>query len=417
MAYEPVMRLTTAQVAARLRVKIDTVYAYVSRGLLVNRRAEQGGVTFDPLEVELFAETRKRSGRLDSTAPGMSGRPLMVLNSSLTLIDGDELYFRGVSAAKLARTMTFDEAVKWLWSSNDSNDDLDSGFRSRPEIITAIRDSAHNFGPSARFIDRLKIAVMVAATWDPARGSIGPAAVRDAGWQMISTMVDSLPVLGDEGTAESSLAGRLWSRLSVHTPTTEEITLLNSTLVLCLDHDLAISTMAARVTASARADPYSALTAALSTFDSPMHGAASLAAIDMVQEAMETGHPEMAISRQIHDRNMIPGFGHMVYENCDPRARFLLNTMTHIPSFHQPLHAANRLTAVVAERTNRPANLDLALAVLVIGADMHREAGELIFALGRTAGWIAHMIDEYKQLPLRLRPEARYTGPGPEASI
>jgi citrate synthase len=79
--------------------------------------------------------------------------------------------------------------------------------------------------------------------------------------------------------------------------------------------------------------------------------------------------------------------------------------------FREAVNVADKLAAVVARRSSRPINLDLALAVLVVGADMRRDAGELIFAVARTAGWIAHMIDEYSRPGLRLRPESRYTGP------
>lgn len=403
-------RLTSAQAAARLHIKPATLYAYVSRGLLSSARAENGGSTFDPLDVEAFAASRRKGSR---PAGGPVGRPLMVLDSDLTLIQNDELFFRGVSAADLARRLQFEDGVRLLWATPNSHDDIDDRFVSRPDVVKAIHKAYSALGDAPRFMGRLKLAVLIAGSRDPVRDSLGQAAVRDAGRQILSTMVDSLPNLQTGPRLSAPLATRLWSKVSPLEPSTGNLGLLNATMVLCMDHDLAISTMSARVTASARADPYAAVIAALSTLDGAMHGAASIAAVGMLTETMATGRAERAISDQIARFQIIPGFGHIVYKEVDPRAEFLFKAMRELPDYREALGAADRLSAVVRSRTPRPANLDLALAVLVIGAKMQADAGELIFAVARTAGWVWHILDEYAQPAMRLRPESRYTGTKP----
>jgi citrate synthase len=406
-------RLTSRQAAARLNIKLETLYAYVARGLLVSERAEVGGSTFDPLDIEAFGESRNRRLKPNGTTGGMSGRPIMVLDSDLALIENDELFFRGRLATELARRLTFEEAVNFLWMTPALRDDLDEGFTSRREVVSSVRRATKALGPSARLIDQLSLAVIIAGSWDPVRESIGPAAVRDAGRQMIATMVDALPDLRGVPNATASLAARLWPKLSSAPASEENLRLLNATLVLSMEHDLAISTMAARVAASARAHPYSAIAAALSSFDSTIHGAASISASEMVHETLRTGNAERALANQVTKTGIIPGFGHVIYQYEDPRARFLLDAMRHMTDFREAMSVADKLSAVVARRSSRPINLDLALAVLVVGAGMRRDAGELIFAVSRTAGWIAHTIDEYSRPGLRLRPESRYTGPHP----
>jgi citrate synthase len=403
-------RLTTAQVAARLRVKPATVYAYVSRGLLSSERAEKGGSTFDPLDVEAFAASRSKGSR---AAGGPAGRPLMVIDSDLTLLQDDELYFRGTSATELARRLQFEDGVRLLWVTAPSDDDIDDRFVSRPDVVKAISKANSALGDSPRFTDRLKLALLIAGSRDPLRDSLGQAAVRDAGRQILSTMVDSLPDVQTRPPLSAPLATRLWTKLSPVEPSNGNLRLLNATMVLCMDHDLAISTISARVAASARAGPYAAVTAALSTLEGAMHGAASIAAVEMLTETLATGRAERAISRQIARFGIIPGFGHVIYREVDPRAKFLLKAMRELPDFREALGAADRVSAVVRSRSPRPVNLDLALAVLVIGAKMQADAGEPIFAVSRTAGWIAHILDEYSQPPLRLRPESRYTGREP----
>lgn len=413
-----VPRLTTAQAAARLGVKPATLYAYVARGLIASIRADTGGSTFDALEVEAFARSRRRAGERPGRprATGGTGRPLMVVDSPLTLLDGDRLYFRGVSAVDLARRATFEEGLEFLWNSGETPGVV----RSDPELASRVASAGELLGPASRPLDRMMLAVVLAGSCDPLRDELSPAVVRSAGRRMISAMVDALPRLQqplDHSEADSPLARRLWARLTGESPSEAEIALLDQTLILCLDHDLAAATMAARIAASARAHPYAAVQAALGAFDSSLHGSASIAAADMIASARNSGHPERALAEQLRAGRAIPGFGHLIYREHDPRAEAVFAAMRGIPRYHDVLRTVDRLDAIMASRSPRPANIDLALAAFALGAGMGRGAGQLIFAIARTGGWIAHIVDEYGQAPMRLRPESRYTGPAPQGSL
>ncbi|MCU1422486.1 MAG: Citrate synthase [Microbacteriaceae bacterium] len=389
-------RLTSAQVAARLDIKLQTLYAYVARGQLAGERDETGGTTFDPLDVEAFAASRRRPAEA-----ARQGRPLMVLDSDLALIDGDRLYFRGRLATDLAATLTFEEAVALLWAGPAGP------FASSPRVVSAVRRGSAGLGSSARLLDRMALAVVIAGSWDAARDHADP---REVGARLIATIVDALPDAGARPSPSAPIAGRLWAKLTERPPTADDIRLLDATMVLSMEHDLAISTVAARVAASARSNPYAAVTAALGAFDGSIHGGASLAAVDLLRSTLDSGNAEHAISTQLKATGSIPGFGHVVYRREDPRARHLLDLMRPMPAFHDVIAAADRVRAVVAARSPRPANLDLALAALVVGAGMPRDAGELLFAVSRVAGWVAHILDEYTRPALRLRPQSRYTG-------
>lgn len=404
------LRLTSTQVANRLAIKEATLYSYVSRGLLHSERSETGGSTFDPLDVEAFSAARRHGSR---TSECRAGRPVMVMDSDLTLIEDDQLYFRGALATKLAQRLQFEGAVAHMWKSPDARDDITENFVSRPDVIRAIGIAAAQLGDTERFIDRLRIAVLISGARDPVRHSLGASAVRDAGRQILSTMVDSLPDRQAPAPLSASLAARFWPKLCAMPPSPWDLRLLNATMILCMDHDLAISTMGARVAASAHADPYAAIVAALSTFDGSLHGAASVAAVQMLKETIDSGRAERAISAQLAKFDFIPGFGHIVYKKVDPRAAFLLSAMRHSPQYQRAFCAIDRLSAVILARSPRPANLDLALAALVVGAEMLPDAGQLIFAVSRTVGWISHILDEYQQRAMRLRPASRYIGNAP----
>lgn len=394
-------RLTTAQAAARLGVKPATLYAYVARGLVTSARGEDGGSTFDALAIEELAQRRRGPGA--GPASASAGRPIMVIESELALLRDDRLFFRGVPADELAERAGFEEAAELLWAASGS-----APFTAPPALGSRARRAAELLGRRARPVERLHAAVLVASADDPFREDLGTDHAHAAGRRMIAVMTEVLG--GARRPAAATVAERAWGRLASRPAESGDVALLDRALVLGMDHDLAVSTLAARAAASAHAHPYAAVSAALGAFDSTLHGAASIAAERLLREAM-AGAAAAAISRSLAATHGIPGFGHTVYRRRDPRAELLLRCMARLPAYREPLRAAERLAAVVASRLDRPANVDLALAVLAIGAGFPPGGAQALFALSRTAGWIAHAAAEYGQAPLRLRAESRYVGP------
>ncbi|MFI5085202.1 MAG: citrate synthase [Actinomycetales bacterium] len=438
MEAEP--RLTTAQAAARLGVKPETLYSYVSRGLLSSLRAASGpGSTFDPLDVEALARNRKRArGAAAPAGADMPGSPLMVIDSPLTLIRDDRLYYRGVPADQLARRYSFEDVARWMWSGAaeppglpshpaPSGEDRAGQFSATAETLAAVASACSALGPAAGTVDRLVQALLCAGSRDPFRADLSAGTVRAVGGPAVAAMLAALGPAepgsraGDRATAGpgteppdgGSVAARLWAALSPLEPTAADIDALNAALILVADHDLAVSTLAARAAASSRADPYAALIAALGAFAGPLHGSASRSAAALLADTMAGGRPERAITAQLAAGNGIPGFGHRLYRRRDPRAAVLLGILEGEERFAAPVRAARQLAAVVASRTPHMPNIDLALAVLAVGGSMAPDAGQAAFAVGRTAGWLAHIMDEYSRRPLRLRPTGHYTGPAP----
>ncbi len=411
-------RLSTAQAAARLGIKHESLYAYVSRGIITSDRDERGGSTFDALDVEALAAARaprqRRAAGSAADAPAQ-GTPLMVVESDLTTLQDDELYFRGLRATDLASRASYERVADLLWTGRLSPQEEVPPFESDASVVAGARAAAAQLGPSAGVVDRLVVAVLVAASGDPLRHELAPESVRAAGRRMIACAVEALPTLGTPPDARSSIAARLWPALSAERPDAADLELVNAALVLGMDHDLAVSTLAARVAASARSDPYSAIVGALSAFDGPLHGAASGAAFTMLTEVMETNSPERALARQVQAGHGTPGFGHVIYRRHDPRAEYLLDRMRRLPRYAPAVHAVDQLAATVQSRLARPANVDLALAALAAARGMGSDAGQTVFAVARMAGWLAHIMDEYIRAPLRLRPQSRYVGVAPRS--
>lgn len=394
--------LTAEQTAQRLGVKLETLYSYVARGLLSRTRTAAGSA-FDPLEVERFAATRRRKS--PPSIARSEGRPLMVIDTDFALIDDGELYYRGRAAPELARE-PFETVARWALTGRW---DPAARFAAGPGLDDA-RRVASALPPGAGDRDRQLVAVTALAAADPLRTSLDPAAVAGAAERLIAGMVEVLGVKSPP--AASTLAGELWSRLSPRPPSPHLLHALDAALVLLLDHDLAVSTLAARAAASARATPYAVVVAGLGALDSPLHGNASRAAHRMLARVVAGEQPARVVADAVADgRGPVPGFGQPLYPSGDPRARVLLGILADDDAGAPVVQAVDALAAVLRERTGTAPNSDLALAALSLAGGMADDAGEVIFATARTAGWVVHALAEYRERPLRLRPVGRYTAP------
>ena len=273
--------------------------------------------------------------------------------------------------------------------------------------------------PGALLLERLQVIVPAMAATDPLRLQLDPPAVMAAGRNMIAGMVECLPGPGTgprevgAGPAHGgAIAGRLWSHLAGRRATPALLRALSAALVLVADHELAASTLAARVAASVRADPYAVVATGLGAVSGALHGGASLGAEALLSAAAVPADVPPVIRDLLRRGEQVPGFGHFVYRAGDPRAALLLNLVRAAAPRDGRLAVAEAVRAEVAARGLPGPNIDFALAVLTRVAGMPDGAGEAIFAVGRTAGWIAHAIEEYTRAT-PLRPRAVYTGPGP----
>lgn len=400
----PAARLTTRQTAERLGVKPETVYAYVSRGLLTRGRAEGGrGSTFDAREVDALARRAGRRGAAGSS-------PLLSVGTAVTLIDRDGCYFRGVDSSELARRYGYEEVAQWLWTG-----ELTPGtrFTAPAGPLAAARAAVAALPAHTTADDRLRAAVVAAAAADPLRFDLSRAVVLATARGLIATLVAALPPLGRPPGPAAPLAARLWPGLTERPPTPAALRALDAALVLLIDHDLAASTLAARVAASARAHPYAVALAGLSALEGPLHGAASGPAHRMLAEVVERGSAGAVVAELLHRSGAVPGLGHRLYPGPDPRARTLFALLDEVPQAAPALAAAREVAAVAGRERPRHPNVDMALAVLSVAAGMAPEAGQVVFAVARTAGWIAHALEEYAEAPLRLRPSGVYRGRRP----
>ena len=353
--------LTTAEAAHRLGVKVATLYAYVSRGQLLSHAATDGrGSRFDAAEVDALAG-RGRSGRRPAGA-------VETVRSALTSIDGGRLRYRGHDAVELSRGHSFEAVARLLWSGTATPGPLAGD----AELSRQVRVVLDALPAGCRVPDRLRVAVSVV-------GALGGALTSPE--VVLGSVLGALAPGASVGEGLAAAVGAPGVRL-------------DAPLVLLADHGLAVSTVAARVAASARAPLASVLAAALGAADGPLHAGAAPGAHRFLADALSGC---LVVEPGVRP----PGFGHVVHATSDPRAEELLATLPASP-------VADVLPSVL-ERVVRVhgagafPNVDLGLAAFAHAHGLPGEAGELLFEVARCAGWMAHALEEYAAPPLRFR--------------
>jgi citrate synthase len=386
--------LTAEQAAQRLGVKPATLYAYVSRGVLQRRRGPDRHSRFDPAEIERLA----RRGR-PRRALGVSE---LVIESEVTALGEDRPFYRGRDALELAAGWELEKVAGWLWTGEAWPG---GSWRASPAAVAAGRAAQSGLPPDVLPLERLQVITPALAAMDPLRHNVEPDAVVAIGQHLIAGMVECLPGTGAAG----SIAARLAARLTTGTPEAVLVDALRVALVLLADHELAASTFAARIAASVRADPYAVVMAGLGAMGGALHGGASLRVEAMFAEARDPEHARQVLGQRLRRGERIPGLGHTVYRGGDRRATMLLDRVRAAVPGHPRLAVVDAMLDEASRRRLRETNVEFALAALVDVSGMVSGAGEAIFAIARTAGWLAHALEEYAH-PTRLRPRAVYIG-------
>jgi citrate synthase len=377
--------LTTEEAARRLGVKVPTLYAYVSRGLLESHPdPARRGSLFDLGEIEALA-TRSRGGRQTATR-------LATITTAVTQLD-QQLgpIYRGRAATELALTSSFEEVAEVLWQSEEPGD------WTAPDLGPC---------PLTPTLERMRWALVLCGATDPLRSDLRPFAVARATRRATAALTDVVGPAPRGETPDASIAARLTARLTP-TPASVPTAAVNAALVLLADHELATSTMAVRVAASVRSDPYDALLAGLATLAGPLHGGASQQAFELLVVAERDGVPR-ALNDVLGERGRLPGFGHAVYKNGDARFDALLTLAAPLLS-EERRAILDEVVALAAAHDVPPANCDLALAALSWGTGMPPDTGRTLFAVARLAGWAAHYMEELTEHPLRFRARAVYS--------
>ena len=377
--------LSADEATARLGVRRQTLYAYVSRGRISAQAdpAEPRRSRYKASDVAALTTRKARGRRAADVAEGAIAWGEPVLESAITTVAHGRLYYRGHDAVRLAESETLESVARLL-----------RGGEGAP-LAREMRYVAPADG-TAR--GRAFAALAARAAVDlPATGLSSLELATEAA-TLLDLVADAVTGGAWVGPIHERL-GHAWGCGA------QGMDLLRRALVLLADHELNASTFAARVAASTGASLAAAALAGLAALSGPRHGGLVERVARWAEEAHRLGPDEAVAARRAH-RGPAPGFGHPLYPDGDPRARALTGAF-QVPA---PLEA---LRAAVEVDSGEHENVDFALLALAQTLSLPDDAPFCLFAVARCAGWLAHAMEQV-EIGALIRPRARYVGVTPK---
>jgi citrate synthase len=392
-----------------LRVSRATLYAYVSRGY-VRSQALPGSSRerrYSRDDVERLRRRTEERRNPDQAAARALQWGLPILESSITLIDGHRLYYRGHDAVGLSRSRSLEEVASLIWTGG-----FDAHFppqRNQGTLPARAANSALIVGAGDRpFVARAQALLAGASARDPLAFDLRATGVVLSGWRILELLTRTAMRSGAAAaTIEQTLAAA-WG------VSARGVDLLRSALILCADHELNVSSFTARCVASAGSTPYAVVIAGLAALEGTRHGGVSARVESMLALMRRARHLPAALGERLRRGETIDGFGHPLYRNGDPRAAALLDLLrdryARSPELAFVLDFAGAAVSVLREQPT----IDFALAALARVLRLPPGSPLTLFAIGRTIGWIGHAIEQYATGQL-IRPRAKYVGAVPAA--
>jgi citrate synthase len=329
-----------------------------------------------------------------------------VMESGITLIDGGRLYYRGRDVADLAARSTVEEVAALIWIADEAK--APTLFPPKPPVYSQRIQDVSAFVTGLPSVEVFQVLLSLSAAEDPAAYDLRPAAVARTGARILRLMTNA--AAGEAATQVPRVAEALQRGWSPKDP--GAATLLRSALVYCADHELPVSTFAARCVASSEATPYAVVLAGLAALGGVKHGGEVELVEAFLREVEAAGDAPAAISGRLRRGERVPGFGHSLYPDGDPRAAGLLSLTAEAYPGSPAVSLSQAVAGEALQLMGERPTVDLALVTIARTLGLPPGGATALFALGRTIGWIGHAIEQYEGGSL-IRPRARYVGEQP----
>lgn len=417
--------LRADEAAERLGVSRHTLYSYVSRGSIRSVAGVDGrSRRYLAEDVERWkARHDARAGHAAAAGTALRwGAPVM--DSAITRIarDPEDVaggsvagpIYRGHAATTLAESgRSFESVAELLWTG--ALGDGSTRWSDAPLLVDA-KELARALRGVRDPIDALTLTTALAHAGDADRAlsTLGDPSVEHArARRLIRTLVVATAIaLGREDVARveaSDTIALAVARALGARAAKMAAPWIDRALVLTADHELNVSTFAARVASSSHADLLASVLAALSAFSGPAHGASPRRVEALLDEAIASKRPRDVLLDRARRGDAIAGFGHPLYPAMDPRAAPLLAFARAIDPKPARVRALLTIVDAMANVGGEAPNVDMGLVALGDGLGLPRGSATILFALGRTAGWVAHALEQRSAGHI-LRPRARYVG-------
>ncbi len=381
---------------------MPTLYAYVSRGMVRSEAAEgkRRSRRYRAEDVRALLERKERRRDPEGVVEGALRWGAPVLESGITLVDGGRLFYRGRDVEELAAGSGIEEVAALVWTG-------DAGL-----AVEIFPGGAEGLSPRVRGtlrtleglppVELFQALLPVASAEDPVGYDLRPAGVVGTGARVLRLMAGVVGGGGEGRTAEALRRGWCPGEPGA-------AALLDAALVFCADHELPVSTFAARCVASSGATPYAVVQAGLAALGGTRHGGQTELAEVFLDEVAGSGDARKVIAGRLRRGDGLPGFGHPLYPDGDPRGAGLLRIVAGSLPGSPAVGLSGAVVEEVEELTGELPTVDLALATVARALGLPAGGAVALFAVGRTVGWIGHAIEQYASNQL-IRPRARYVG-------
>ncbi|RDW16321.1 citrate synthase [Oceanobacillus arenosus] len=367
---------------------------------------------------------------MTTTTRGLEG--VVAAESSISSIIDDQLTYVGYRIDDLANNSSFEEVVYLLWNKKLPNqtelDAMKAELATSMELPNTIIDHLRSYDlTTVHPMAALRTAISLLGLYDNEADVMEVEANKRKAVRIqaqIATIVAAFSRIrkGQEPVKPQknlSFAENFLYMLNDVEPKDIEKEAINKALVLHADHELNASTFAARVCVATLADIYSGITAAIGTLKGPLHGGANEAVMKMLTEIGEEKNAIPYIKKKLENKEKIMGMGHRVYRNGDPRAKHLKEMSRKLTKLNGQEKWYNMSVAIedyIKEHKGLPANVDFYSASVYDALGIDHDLFTPIFAISRTSGWIAHILEQYENNRL-IRPRAQYVGPSTQVYV
>ena len=362
-----------------------------------------------------------------SVAPAKGLEGVVAANTRLSDVKGDvgELVYCGYNINELAGKVTYEEVVHLLHYNHLPNKAELAELKSRlaaardlPEAIIRVIKGVPKTTPPMHAI---RTAVSALGCFD----AHADDASMDANREKALRLIAQIPILTayfhrmrqkkellppDPALGE---AANFLYLIDGEKPSQEKESTMDMCYVLHADHGMNASTFSARVTIATLSDMYSAITSAIGTLKGPLHGGANEGVIKMLKEIGSMDKVDAYVAECLAQKQKIMGIGHRVYKTLDPRAPHL-KRMAQILSakLGEPkwIQMSERIAEIMLKQKGLNANVDFYSATVYYSLGIPTDLFTPIFAIARTAGWTAHVLEQLSDNRL-IRPQSTYTGP------
>lgn len=391
--------LSSKEASRRLGVSPATLYAYVSRGLL-RSEGDQGQRErrYRADDVSRLKRQRDVGRKAEAIAANALDFGTPVLESSLTLIKDNRLFYRGQDATRLARGSSLEQVAQLLWECDD-----------RPFVATNLPAMSQSLRLAWQAAETLAVAdaclvlLPAAARWDHAGWVADRSVMLETGVRILRLLTAAVTRRPFSGAPVHEQLAEAWNAPA------DGARLIRAALVLSADHEFNASAFAARVVASTGANLHAATVAGLAAINGPRHGGLTRLVRGLFDDLKGTTD----IAAALKSRSPLPGFGHPLYPDGDVRAATLFEMMRAACPGSAELATAEAIARAAEALTNLKPNIDFATVTLERALGLPEDSALAMFLLGRTVGWIAHALEQAAHGSL-IRPRARYTGPSPQ---